>query len=113
MREQLFDNVDYRIDPLWIVKSYFNAIEGISFPTALNYLLEDTSYGSEYAMCEFPSEDADGIFDGVRFSFLDKDEIIVSQEIFKKYLKIAAERYIELNTEKADEVQNVLKKLSE
>ncbi|MEH2410515.1 ribonuclease toxin immunity protein CdiI [Nostoc sp.] len=113
MLKQLFDAVDYRTDPYWIVKSYFNAMEGISFPDALNYLLEGTGYGSEYAICEFPSEDADDRFDGVRFSFLDKDEIIVSQEIFKKYLKIAAERYIELNPEKADEVQNVLEQLSE
>ena len=64
-------------------------------------------------MCAFPCEDEDDMFDRVRFSFLDKDEIIVSQEIFKKYLKIAAKRYIELNPQKADEVQNVLKKLSE
>ncbi|MCW5318300.1 hypothetical protein GTQ43_32595 [Nostoc sp. KVJ3] len=113
MLKELFDGVDHTTDPLWIVKYYFNAIGGISFPTALNYLLEGTGYGDEYNMCEFPCEDEDDIFEGVRFSFLDKDEIIVSQDIFKKYLKIAAERYIELNPEKADEVQNVLKKLSE
>ncbi|MHC5614517.1 MAG: ribonuclease toxin immunity protein CdiI [Nostoc sp.] len=113
MLEQLFDSVDYKTDSLWIVKSSFNAIDGISFPEGLNYLVEGTGYGSEYAMCAFPCEDEDDIFDGVRFSFLDEDEIIVSQEIFKKYLKIAAERYIELNPERADEVQNILKKLSE
>ena len=113
MLKELFDSVDYTTDPLWIVKSYFNAIAGISFPYALNCLLEGTGYGSEYAMCEFPCEDEDDMFEGVRFCFLDKDEIIVSQEIFKKYLKIAAERYIELNPERADEVKNVLKKLSE
>ncbi|MEH2242464.1 ribonuclease toxin immunity protein CdiI [Nostoc sp.] len=113
MVKQLFDGVDYTIDPLWIVKYYFNAIAGISFPYAINTLLEGTGYGNEYNMCEFPCEDEDDIFEGVRFCFLDKDEIIVSQEIFKKYLKIAAERYIELNPERADEVQNILKKLSE
>ncbi|MEH1936953.1 MAG: ribonuclease toxin immunity protein CdiI [Nostoc sp.] len=113
MLGQLFDSVDYKTDPLWIVKSYFNAIAGISFPYAINTLLKGTGYGSEYAMCAFPCEDEDDMFDGVRFSFLDKDEIIVSQEIFKKYLKIAAERYIELNPERADEVQNILNKLSE
>ncbi|MEH2363328.1 ribonuclease toxin immunity protein CdiI [Nostoc sp.] len=112
MREQLFDNIDYRIDPLWIVKSYFNTIGGISFPYAINTLLKGIGYGNEYAMCAFPCEDEDDIFDGVRFSHLDEDKI-VSEDIFKKYLKIAAERYIELNPEKADEVQNVLKKLSE
>jgi CDI immunity protein len=111
MLKELFDGVDSTTDSLWIVKYYLNAIAGISFPEALNYLFEGTGYGDEYNMCEFPSED--DMFEGVRFYFLDKDEIIVSQEIFQKYLKIAAERYIELNPEKADEVQNVLKKLSE
>ncbi|MEH2383609.1 MAG: ribonuclease toxin immunity protein CdiI [Nostoc sp.] len=113
MLKELFDGVDSRTDPLWIVKSYFNAIAGISFPDALNYLLEGTGYGDEYNMCAFPCEDEDDMFERVRFCFLDKDEIIVSQEIFKKYLKIAAERYIELNPERVGEVQNVLKKLSE
>ncbi|MHC5675281.1 ribonuclease toxin immunity protein CdiI [Nostoc sp.] len=113
MLGELFDGVDSRTDPLWIVKYYFNAIDGISFPYAINTLLKGTGYGNEYNMCAFPCEDEDDIFDEVRFSFLDEDEIIVSQEIFKKYLKIAAERYIELNPERADEVQNILKKLSE
>ncbi|WP_414690101.1 hypothetical protein [Nostoc sp.] len=34
---------------------------------------------------------------------------MVSEDIFKKYLKIAAERYIELNPGRADEVSNLLK----
>ncbi|MEH2277832.1 MAG: hypothetical protein V7K40_24355 [Nostoc sp.] len=68
---QLFD-IDYRTDPLWIVKSYFNAIEGISFPKALNYLLEATGYGDEYAMCAFTCEDEDDIFDGFALAILMK-----------------------------------------
>ncbi|MEH2025389.1 ribonuclease toxin immunity protein CdiI [Nostoc sp.] len=112
MLKELFDGVDYTTDPLWIVKYYFNAIGGISFPYAINTLPKGTGYGNEYNMCAFPCEDEDDMFDGVRFSFLDEDKI-VSEDIFKKYLKIAAESYIELNPERADEVQNVLKKLSE
>jgi hypothetical protein len=111
MLEQLFNEADRRIDPLWIVKTYFNAMEGTSFPCVLSELLEGTSSGSEYVMCEFPCENEDDLFEGVRFRFLE-EEIIVSEEVFKKYFKIAAKRYIELNPKRADEVQKVLEKLS-
>lgn len=111
MSQELFKDIDRRVDPLWIVKSYFNSISGFSFPIAADCLLGGTSFGNEYYTCDFPCEEEDDIFEGVRFRILD-DEVIVSEEIFKEYLQIASKRYFELNPEISDEVQNVLKKLA-
>tara|TARA_R100000306_G_scaffold62416_1_gene69765 strand:+ start:1243 stop:1479 length:237 start_codon:yes stop_codon:yes gene_type:complete len=78
----------------------------------MQYLIEGTGYASEYNGCEFPSDldEDDEPFEGVRFRY-DDDEIVVTEEAFRKCLIAACERYREMNPARSDEIDQLLSEL--
>ncbi len=114
MSEYLFEVSICDNDPFWIVKEYFNCIRGHSFSRCVDLLTQSIGYGDEHVMCDFPDDiDWDEEpFEGVRFRFQD-DEIVVSEEEFKYYLKLACERYVDIYPEDESKIKELLSRLDQ
>jgi len=112
MKEELFDNLDRKNDPLWIGKEFFNSINNMFFLRTIGYLIKNTGYGDEYGYCDFPDdlEEDEEPFEGVRFRYHD-DEVVVSEDKFKECLSLACKRYEEINPDKSSEIKDLLSRL--
>lgn len=105
----LFKNIDYKNDRLWIVKEYFNKIHDSFFLHVINGIIANREgRGDEYAGCQFPEEvDYDEEpFEGIKCWYFE-DEVIVSEDDFKKCLILACEEYARLNPEKKEEIKKI------
>ena len=107
----LFRQIDYDNDPLWVAKEFFNRINNFSFIEVINDVINREGRGDEYAGCEFPEEiDSNKeSFEGVKCWFVE-DEQIVSENDFKSCLKLTCKEYAKLNTEKKLEILQILEK---
>ena len=112
MKEELFESLDRKNDPLWIGKEYFNSINNMFFLRTIGYLVENIGYGDEYSYCDFPDdlEEDEEPFEGVRFRYHD-DEVVVSEKKFKECLSLACKRYEEINPDKSSEIKDLLSRL--
>jgi hypothetical protein len=113
MSSNLFKNVDYNSDPLWIAKEVFNAMNNMFFLKTLNKLVDGIGWPNEYAGCQFSNDldESEEYFEGVLCWYLDY-EIIISEKDFYDCLKVACEHYLELNPEKKEEIQKILDDLT-
>ena len=114
IQQNLFQNIDYHNDPHWIIKDYFNKINDCFFLDRINNIVSRIGGGDEYAGCEFPERmDYDGEpYEGVKCWYLE-DEIIVSEEDFKKHLIFACKEYTKLHLKKKEEIEKILNHLNE
>lgn len=111
MKNQLFKNIDFKNDPHWVVKEFFNSIyHQDKFLWALPLLVEKKGCGVNEEFCFFPDlNDPDPVyhFTGVTFGTMD-DEVIVSDDQCNTYLKEACDRYLEENPKDRDLVTHAL-----
>lgn len=109
MENELFTNLNRVNDPFLVCKEFFNSINNMFFLRTAGYLAQGISCGGEVGDCDFPDglDEDEELFEGVRFRYYD-DEVIVSDEDFKKYLVLACQRYVEINPSKALDVQKLL-----
>lgn len=114
MNSNLFENIDYDLDSLWIVKEVFNSMNNMFFLETLNRLVDGIGWPNEYAGCQFSNDldESEEPFKGVLCWYLNDDETIVSEKDFYDCLKMACERYIELNPEKQQEILKIMNRLT-
>ena len=113
---ELFDRFT-KDEPFRIVKTVFNHYGGRSdFPRTVSLLLNKTGIVMDYDGCRFPGDldeyelhhDYNGVlFEGVECWSLD-DEITVSEDVFYEILKEACQRYIELNPDRREELEQIM-----
>jgi hypothetical protein len=111
MSSQLFDHVDYKNDPHWVAKEFFNSIyQQESFLWALPLLVERKGCGVNEEVCVFPDlDDPDPSFhfSGVMFVTFG-DEVVISDDEFLRYLRVACTRYLQNHPERRVEVDEIL-----
>lgn len=97
MNDQLFKNVDYKSDPHWVVKEFFNSVyQQEKFLWVLPLLVGRKGCGVNEEFCFFPNlNDPDPTyhFSGVTFGTMG-EETIVTDEQFNAYLKDACDLYL-------------------
>ena len=117
MDSNLFEKINYNNDTLWVVKEALNTFNASYFPEFVESLiLKKEGGGDEYGGCRFPSDlDESEIyhdyggkpFEGVEYWYLE-DNVVVSENEFFIVLKEACERYIELNPNRKDELEQIM-----
>ena len=111
MKNQLFKNIDFKNDPYWVVKEFFNSIyQQDKFLWALPLLVEKKGCGVNEEFCFFPDlNDPDPVyhFTGVTFGTIG-DEVIVTDDQCSTYLMDACDRYLKDNPEDRDLVTHAL-----
>jgi hypothetical protein len=118
-------NITEKIDAppeLLAMSAYYDMVidSPITFLSALRSFSQNRGYSVDYHYTEFslemhPSEE--GFFtDGVRFMidvpFAYESEVIVTFEIFYKYLVRVCKIYLEIHSEDSEEVQRLLEIIS-
>lgn len=102
---KIFDKVDLKNDPYWVVKEFFNSIyQQDSFIWALPLLLSRKGCVINEEYCLFPNpDDPDPTchFSGVLCGSMD-DEVNVSDEIFQMHLREACDCYLRLHPNDKD-----------
>lgn len=105
----LFQNIDQVNDSLWIVKEYFNNNNDDYFLDMISNLMDRVGWGNEYAGCDFPEnmDYEEELFEGVKCWYFE-EEVIVSENYFKKCLIIACKEYVKLNPDKKQETEKII-----
>ncbi|QBH95500.1 hypothetical protein EKN56_03200 [Limnobaculum zhutongyuii] len=114
MNEYIFESIDYKNDPEWVVKYYFNSmhLQG-KFIFMLPYLLNKVGCCVNEAYCSFPDfEDPDPecYFEGMMFGVWG-GEVIVSESVGFNYARLACEKYLQLYPEDTEKVNTLLVQL--
>ncbi|MCO4859205.1 ribonuclease toxin immunity protein CdiI [Herbaspirillum sp. WGmk3] len=108
---KIFENINYKIDPDWIVKVFFNSLESQNrFLWALRLMVDRRGCAVNYDYCFFSDlsdPDPEYHFLGVKIGFGD-NEIQLTDEEFAEFLGRACERYMQLHPEEKDEVTSIL-----
>ena len=113
MNEYLFEKIDYKNDPYFVVKDVFNSthLSG-RLLWAIPYILNRVGFGIDEAYCHFPDFSEPGSefhFEGVMFKLMD-DKVIVSEDVCFEHLHQAIERYKKLHPEKQQEIDELIEK---
>lgn len=120
MQKDLFSVSDLDTGLDLIVTSYFDRMyaDG-NFIKMLVLLSKKISMSTDGAYCHFPdmnSFDESDHFEGVEFAIgyppLEEDTVIISEETFYKYIRLACDRYVQFYPEDTDKVYNLLEELS-
>jgi hypothetical protein len=116
MSDQLFENVNFRGDPHADVKGFFNNVyEQGEFLWALKEIADRRGCGVNYDICMFPDftdADVELHFKGVKFYSFD-DEVVVSEDECKQYMKAACVEYLEKHPSEFVEIMGHCSKLDE
>ena len=114
MINQLFRNVDYKNDPHWVVKEFFNSVyQQDKFLWALPLIIEKKGCGVNEEFCLFPDlNDPTPIyhFAGVTFGTMD-DEVIITEKQCNAYIKEACDHYLEENPGEREKITNILSRV--
>jgi hypothetical protein len=116
---ELFGQPYDRRDLHWVIKAYFDRMYNDGrFIEAVEYLVKGWGFSTDGAYCSFPDMNSyfeEDHFEGVRFSsgyILEEDvSIIVSDEVFCEYLKLACDKYLRLHSGDIEEVRKLLDRL--
>lgn len=108
----IFEKIDLKNDPYWVVKEFFNSIyQQDRFLWALPLLLSRKGCVVNEEYCLFPDpgdQDPSSHFSGVICGSFN-DEVNVSDEIFLMHLKDACDRYLRLHPNDADLIAQIEK----
>jgi CDI immunity protein len=115
----LFEDIQYENDPLWIVKEFLNTLDGLAFNKRANYIANGVGQSTECAGCIFPNDPKDydeELHDGV-FCYYFDDNIVVNEKDFMKLFKVACERYLVIHSDSIDsinrlDIQSVIRKIN-
>ncbi|WP_392558889.1 ribonuclease toxin immunity protein CdiI [Orbus mooreae] len=114
MNEYLFEHIDYDNDPEWVIKDFFNSMNlQNKFLWMLPYLINKIGCGVNETYCNFPDwndQDSECHFEGIMFGVWG-GEIIVSEQIGFKYIRIACKKYLSLHPEDTEEINELLAKI--
>ena len=102
----LFEKVDHRKDSLWVLKDAINVVAYGKFSKAVSCWLQGIGYSYNGNGCDFAEKGDE--FDGVCCYYNENYEVVISEEVFFEHLKIAIQRYIELNPDKKDELEQIV-----
>ena len=110
MNKSIFEEVDSRTDPNWIVKEFFNSIyyQG-RFLWALPLILERKGCGVNEDYCFFPDysdPNPEYHFDGVKVGLME-DEVLISDRELLKFVRLACDKYVLLHPEHARQVAEI------
>ena len=111
----LFENIQYDSDSFWVVKEFLNTLDGHHFYWGLNHVINGRGCGTEHAGCVFSTDvkdEGEEIYDGVCCHYFD-DNVVISEEDFRKLLKVACERYIFIhpNCANKEHIQEIIDKI--
>jgi len=108
----IFENVNTKIGPTWIVKEFFNSLQSQErFLWALRLIVDRRGCAVNYDYCFFSDlndPDPEYHFSGVKIGVGDH-EIQLTDEEFAEFLGRACERYMQLHPEEKDEVTSILR----
>jgi hypothetical protein len=115
----LFENTQYKNDPLWIVKEFLNTLDDSAFNVRVNYIANGIGQSTECAGCIFPNDPKDygeEVHNGVFCYFFD-DSIVIDEKDFMMLFKIALDRYLVIHSDSINsfdrvEIQSIIQKLS-
>ena len=98
-------------DELAVVKSFFSVFSG-SFIELLDRILNNETFGNEYAMCTFPADlDYDEEpYEGIKFLAWENREQIIDEALFRKIIISACKEYVRLYSDTKEEVLEILTK---
>jgi hypothetical protein len=106
-----FPVADWRDDPHWTVKSFFNYVcEQRALVRALDVVTQRGTYAYNEEYCAFPDPDDPDPrlhFNGVAFGVSD-EEVIITESEFWRYVQQAGLFWIEHNKADADVVRRIL-----
>jgi hypothetical protein len=106
-----FPVADWRDDPHWTVKSFFNYVcEQRALVRALDVVTQRGTYAYNEEYCAFPDPDDPDPrlhFNGVAFGVSD-EEVIITESEFWRYAQQAGLFWIEHNKADADVVRRIL-----
>ena len=109
-----FPVVDWRNDPHWMVKSFFNYVcEQHTLVDALDYITQRCGYAYNEEYCAFPDrDDPDSSlhFGGVAFGVCDEEVVITEVECWQ-YVRHASLFWTKHNKTDADEVGQMLSRI--
>jgi hypothetical protein len=107
MSDVLFKLSNVQNDPEWIIKEFFNsAYSQGEFISTVSAISKGRSCIINEDYCIFPepeSSDPEMQFDGVKFGIMD-DQVLVTQDAFRTYLRTACGRFIQLHPEERDKL---------
>ena len=114
MSDVPFPIPDWRSDPQWQVKSFFNYIcEQGALVTVLEAITQRLGYAYNEEYCVFPDlDDPDPSlhFVGVTFGVSD-EEVNITEGEFRRYVQRAALFWIERNQADADAIRRMLRRM--
>lgn len=112
MNSQIFNNVNQKNDPHWIVKEFFNSIYAQGkFLWALPLIVEKKGCGINEDFCFFPDlSDHDPVyhFEGVMFGIM-HDEIIITEKECNYYVQKACASFTEKHPSELSTISSILK----
>lgn len=115
MNEYIFRHIDYDNDPEWVIKDFFNSINLYrKFVWGVEYIINKIGFVIDETYCNFPDwNDPDPTchFEGIMFGVWE-GEIIVSEMLGFKYIKLACEKYLKLHPEDTKQINELLAKIS-
>jgi hypothetical protein len=106
---------DHR-DSHWVIKAYFDRMyDDGRFIEAVECLVKGWGFSTDGAYCGFPDMNSyfdEDHFEGVRFSsgyILEEDvSVVVSDETFREYLKLACGKYLKFHSGDTEKVHKLL-----
>jgi hypothetical protein len=115
VNEVPFPVADWRNDPHWLVKSFFNYVcEQRAFVKALDIITQRCGYDYNEEYCVFPDPDDpdprlhfSGVAFGI-FGMFDDEEVVITEVEFWRYIQQAGLFWIEHNNADMDEVRRIL-----
>ncbi|MCO6540641.1 MAG: ribonuclease toxin immunity protein CdiI [Gilliamella sp.] len=118
MNNKLFDNYDLNVHE--IITTYFNIMYSDGqFLETIYYLINKIGFSTDGAYCYFPdmnSYDENDHFKGIGFDIgyppTEDDKIIVSEETFYYYVRLACEKYLKIHPEDTNKINKLLAKIS-
>jgi hypothetical protein len=114
MNEYIFKHIDYDNDPDWVIKDFFNSIHLYrKFVWGIEYIINKIGFVMDETYCNFPDWndlDPEYHFNGIMFGVWE-GEIIVSEKIGFKYVRLACENYLKLHPEDTDKINKLLDKI--
>lgn len=119
MNKNLFDMSDVHSGLNEIIVGYFNIMSSDkNFLEVIEHIIIKVGFNTDGAYCNFPdmdSYDESEHFEGVEFAVgypaSEADTVIVSEEVCYQYVRLACERYLQLNPEDTERLNNLLDKL--
>lgn len=119
MKKELFELSDVNAGLNLIVMSYFDRMyEDGKFMKAMDLLSKKWTLNTDGAYCHFPdmdSFDVEDHFEGVEIAIgyppTEEDTVIVDENTFYHYVRLACERYLKLHPEDKEMIDSLLLKM--